>query len=114
MDKSGQQQPETQPRWVTSYAQQRRDEFQKVQADYLRSRDPGDFWPGDIVLVDSQCEVVGHYPALVCGRYSSRLGTYYMVEEVGAVADGRGIGEVINGTEITAPILLVSREGRHG
>lgn len=93
---------------------QHRDRLQKIQADYLNSRDPGDFWPGDIVLVDSRSETVGHFAALVLGRYRNRLSTYYMVEDVDMVAQGRGCGEVIDGYDITAPILLVSREGRDG
>lgn len=102
------------PSGAISYAMQRREELQKIQAAYLTNCDPGDFWPGDIVLVYDPSGTVGHFAAMVLGRYRNSLSTYYMVEGVDMVAQGRGVGEIINSCDIVAPILLVSREDRNG
>lgn len=114
MDKSDQQQPTPPETGAISYANQEAERFKEIQRAYLDSRKPGDFWPGDIVLVDSRCELIGHFTALVLGRLSRGHGTVYAVSDVGLFARGRGFVEIYDEYNIVAPILLSPREGRNG
>lgn len=114
MDKSEPQQSKPQQTGAVSYANQEAERLKQIQSDYLNSTKPGDFWPGDIVLIDSRCELLGHFPALVLGRCTKKDGTVYAVSDVGLYARGRGFVEIYDEFNIVAPILLLPREGRNG